>query len=811
MRLTCTFCARKHLAQAIILLGETANGYPDHLWLAAGHLAEASDELAAFPELAAEIRGYRKQLEVAAPTALPQLPLMDVIKRIGALGEPNTYPAASDPNKAYATIGHADHSQNLTTGPGPLFVRSGTATNEPTDRRGHHMAEGGVAPVPVPPGPPQTPPQTEHPQVVAAREAAWKKYGRPGSAPPPPGAEPAQTSPASTRCLICEDRARLKALAQQFATDTTRYRGRLVIMTTLANFARSYSLASVTLEQAHAAAIAGYRVILLVYRNCDMTQCPPLPPEITVLSIVPTLSWKKDEVDVAKAEELKSAMVEWFQILTSRLDGQLHVITHDLLFQSWFVTFACAIHKFSQMSAPPGMAAMFAALRWYHMAHSSVGARPQITAIPGAPGHGAIDPLYWRHTLPRDHHLLVLNYADVQHFGRYYHDENDRPLVGPLSAGSPPALGASGPERIHTLKNPRDIRPFLNMGETASMFTTKYRLHLVDVCMLFPLSLDRVKDKGVRQVVQLLGAMKRMGLSVRLLIAAAHAGGNDEKAMWVQEQARAAGLITQGSVRPPGVVAGVADPPADRGNRGYPDHELEVILTSEAIADHRIKNEGLPPEDISALFHVSNLFIFPSISEAGPLVLMEAALAGCTLVLNQSLPCLRDYIGLPHALWVPWGSLKQPGQEVDGKALDSLAARVWLRMQSDRAGWTKRQVMIEHCLETYGERLVELLEYDGNTPTDRVVVEDDGDYDPARDWRTDQPTAATDAADHPRSSSEQDRINADGEARIAAAVADGAELRARLDAQGGPATPGPDDKKGALSEPPPGWNEDQQP
>ena len=56
----CIDCARKHIAQAIILLGEAELGYPKHRWLAIGHLAEASEEtVGRWPALANELRVER--------------------------------------------------------------------------------------------------------------------------------------------------------------------------------------------------------------------------------------------------------------------------------------------------------------------------------------------------------------------------------------------------------------------------------------------------------------------------------------------------------------------------------------------------------------------------------------------------------------------------------------------------------------------------------------------------------------------------------------------------------------------------------
>ena len=60
MRTTCLFCTTKHVGQAIVLISEACLGYPEHIYIAVGHLAEAETECCSqFPELAKKIRTVR--------------------------------------------------------------------------------------------------------------------------------------------------------------------------------------------------------------------------------------------------------------------------------------------------------------------------------------------------------------------------------------------------------------------------------------------------------------------------------------------------------------------------------------------------------------------------------------------------------------------------------------------------------------------------------------------------------------------------------------------------------------------------------
>lgn len=85
MRVSCLNCARKHLAQASILMMEAKQGYPVHFWFAMGHLAEAADELVQdYPKLANEIREHRKIYEENADYPIPIEELIEQINKIEA-------------------------------------------------------------------------------------------------------------------------------------------------------------------------------------------------------------------------------------------------------------------------------------------------------------------------------------------------------------------------------------------------------------------------------------------------------------------------------------------------------------------------------------------------------------------------------------------------------------------------------------------------------------------------------------------------------------------------------------------------------
>jgi len=63
MREDCLDCVIKHLGQAFVTNIEVTLGYPDHILLTIGHLAEASEECyGKSPEIANRIRAERLKL-----------------------------------------------------------------------------------------------------------------------------------------------------------------------------------------------------------------------------------------------------------------------------------------------------------------------------------------------------------------------------------------------------------------------------------------------------------------------------------------------------------------------------------------------------------------------------------------------------------------------------------------------------------------------------------------------------------------------------------------------------------------------------
>ena len=234
-------------------------------------------------------------------------------------------------------------------------------------------------------------------------------------------------------------------------------------------------------------------------------------------------------------------------------------------------------------------------VKWFHQLHSSVGARPT------APG------TKWRCTLPESHKIAAVNYTDIPHLAEYYKTETDN---------------------IITIPNIRDPADFWGFSEEAATIARVTRIAEADVAQVYPISTPRAFAKGLDKVMHLFRILKEeCGQKVCLVMANAHANGNLPMLKNLKQMAKELNL------------------------------EQEFHITSDLVADTR--PQGLLMQEISALMSLSNLFAFPSQSEACGLVMLEAALAGCLLVLSNDLPVMKDFIQPHEALWAPWGSIHQ--------------------------------------------------------------------------------------------------------------------------------------------------------
>ncbi len=192
---------------------------------------------------------------------------------------------------------------------------------------------------------------------------------------------------------------------------------------------------------------------------------------------------------------------------------------------------------------------------------------------------------------------------------------------------------------VRVVHNPIDLRTFFNPQPLVQNMIDHFDLLSADFVQVYPLSTPRMVDnKQVDKVIKIFGKLKEHGKSVCLIVCNAHANGDKEKELVVsmKQLASKCGL----------------------------DPAKEVIFTSMINPP---ENElGISHEVVKDLFLLSNLFIFPSVSENCPLILLEAASARCLLVLNDDFAPLRDFFG-KDALYFKFSSSRVKTEYAGGE------------------------------------------------------------------------------------------------------------------------------------------------
>lgn len=237
-------------------------------------------------------------------------------------------------------------------------------------------------------------------------------------------------------------------------------------------------------------------------------------------------------------------------------------------------------------------------IKWFHWIHS----------VPNLMPKGLEYPHTLRYQLPANSKLVYLNNNNLIRAAEAY---------------------SIWPKDVRIVFNSVDPRLFWKIQPLTEQIINKYPVLEADFLQVYPVSSTRMVDgKQIKVVIEIFAHLKKLGYKVCLIVPNAHANADREK-QTIQE------LLDYSSKL--GLL------------------RTEVIFTSLEAKEWEL---GVPKEVVSDLFKLSNLFIFPTRSENCPLILLEAMLSGCILILNNSVPALREF-GQDNALYFNFGALDQ--------------------------------------------------------------------------------------------------------------------------------------------------------
>jgi glycosyltransferase involved in cell wall biosynthesis len=194
------------------------------------------------------------------------------------------------------------------------------------------------------------------------------------------------------------------------------------------------------------------------------------------------------------------------------------------------------------------------------------------------------------HKLPPNSKIVYMNEADALRIAESYGTTLDN---------------------VRVVHNTKDVGDFFEFTDEAKKLLKDNNILSADIIQTFPFSTPRHDGKQIKKVIKLFGCIKGLGHKVKLILCNAHGNRHPEV---VQE------------LKDYGVKCNL--------------NNDDLIITSEQGFIR-----GVPRKTVANLFQISDLFVFPSTSEVCPNVLLEAAVAGNFLVINESLPCLKEFTG----------------------------------------------------------------------------------------------------------------------------------------------------------------------
>jgi glycosyltransferase involved in cell wall biosynthesis len=256
-----------------------------------------------------------------------------------------------------------------------------------------------------------------------------------------------------------------------------------------------------------------------------------------------------------------------------------------------------------------------------------------------------------RYTLPPNSKLVYLNHDKQIALAEMYGTE---------------------PHNVRVIPNSRDARTFWGLDPLVSDIINDYKLYDADIISVYPLSSTRMIDgKQIDVVIKLHEKLRQLGMNAKLIVPNAHANGDKEKA---EIQARSNEHVCFTS------------------NYGHED--------------------GVSSDVVSQLFRLSNVFIFPSISENCSLVLLEAMLAGNLLVLNEDCTGLKEFGG-DDAIYFRMGGLSM-GVHTKINAMDTedyyldIAKIIKSEVSRSRSLHTKTRAFKRHNIDVMFSQLENL-------------------------------------------------------------------------------------------------------
>lgn len=346
---------------------------------------------------------------------------------------------------------------------------------------------------------------------------------------------------------------------------------KVYILTNFSGFLKSYSPIIVTELQIRMLLANGYEPVMLAAEGWN-------PPEDSIFANIQTL--KLPQVPVSNTPGVDATFDRdvdtLYQTLAGLLPEDAVVITHDLIFLPDYVKHNVAARR---------LAVERPSIKWLHWVHSA-------TAPTG---------------LIKEREMYGEKYVELLG-DKFPHSK----VVFPNSYSIPRVARNFAYETDEVFEVPHPANLTEGMEPIVRRLYDAKELYKPQVLVVYPLRLDRGKNAEMN--VQLIGGLKRMGTSAKLVFCDFQSTGGD-KVTYREELKNMA------------LDLGVED---------------DVIFMSEfdEAASMEISHKA-----VLDLFTLSNVFLMPSKSETYSLVTQEAMMRGNFCILNHDFAPFRQIFG----------------------------------------------------------------------------------------------------------------------------------------------------------------------
>lgn len=357
---------------------------------------------------------------------------------------------------------------------------------------------------------------------------------------------------------------------------------RIAVMAIMQQFDPQFSLSNCIREQLYMLAEHGYKPVFITIEGFKDKEIEN-HPGIEVRAILP--AWKLHDINFHmnkssdySDEEIKQILEFKQNFVKEDIFRQRAMITMKKLWEALFDIDICITHDimFIDWNLPYNQAVRWLAekinIKWLHLFHSG----PQ---FPPTMEMSYPINLLWDLRMSNSR-FVSLNQADKTRFAEAYKIK---------------------PQDIRTLYNVRDIRDFYNLHQETIDFINKYDILSADIIMVYPTSLQAFKQ--VPRIIDLAAAFKKAKYSIKIIFITSYSQDYQRKLIRLAYQRRA---------------------------------KSKGLGMNECIFTNRIEafKVGTPAWFVRETYQFMNIFVHPSTSEACSLIMSEAMLSKCFIILN---------------------------------------------------------------------------------------------------------------------------------------------------------------------------------